>query len=528
MNQFILITIVILTSRVLSASPIIIDNELSKLEIGSHLEYLEDKNKIFSVRDITSELGSKKLKWKKTDNKELGFGFTKSVYWVRFTVKNLADNNIEWYLEQQYPLIDYLNLCILDKNNNIKTIKTGDHFIFSQRPIEYHTFVFPQKTGANNTNTYFLRYETSSSLHISLVIWSSSFFTKHKENKILLLWMFYIIFLLMFIYHLIIFLYSRDRSYFFYILYIASFGLLMMSLNGTAFQYLWPGLIWWPNICIPVLIGLTTCSVIQFSRYFIRTPIVIPKGDFILKILMITALVILFLTLISNSYFFGIISTTALAGISAAFGFFLVLYICYNEKYRSREAIFFLVAFSLFLFGIILYVLKTFSLLPETFFTSYAIQIGATMEVVLLSLALADKINIMRKKLQVTEKKYRYIVESSNDIIFTLDDNLNFLSVNKAMKKILGFSTEEVINKNFLDFIIQGTEKGMHDISRKLVEKYTTDLINSKKSVNFRMNFRTRHSHEPKELSVKLEYAQSEKKKDILGNASIITDDIIL
>jgi signal transduction histidine kinase/DNA-binding response OmpR family regulator len=50
------------------------------------------------------------------------------------------------------------------------------------------------------------------------------------------------------------------------------------------------------------------------------------------------------------------------------------------------------------MFGTSLYILRAFGILPNNFITAYSMQIGSALEVILLSLALADRINIIREE----------------------------------------------------------------------------------------------------------------------------------
>lgn len=55
--------------------------------------------------------------------------------------------------------------------------------------------------------------------------------------------------------------------------------------------------------------------------------------------------------------------------------------------------------------------------------------------------------------LRASEKKYRGIVESANDAIFTLDPDFNFIDVNKKAVEIFGYSKEEFLRMKILDVI---------------------------------------------------------------------------
>ena len=53
------------------------------------------------------------------------------------------------------------------------------------------------------------------------------------------------------------------------------------------------------------------------------------------------------------------------------------------------------------------------------------------------------------RRLESSEKTYRYLVDSSPDIIFTLDHEGRFSFVNDRVQQMLGFAREELINKHY-------------------------------------------------------------------------------
>ncbi|MCB0409241.1 MAG: 7TM-DISM domain-containing protein, partial [Flavobacteriales bacterium] len=63
-----------------------------------------------------------------------------------------------------------------------------------------------------------------------------------------------------------------------------------------------------------------------------------------------------------------------------------------------QPARYFLIAWSLFLSGIFLWVLKDLGVLPYNSFTNNSMQIGAAVETVLLSFALGARINSYKKE----------------------------------------------------------------------------------------------------------------------------------
>lgn len=525
MKFFLSILICISSGTLLYSNPVILDEQPLNKRIGLHLEYLIDNNKNLTIEDITSK--TEPSGWIKSRKEAPGFGFSTAAYWIRFTVKNISNKTVAWHLEQEYPLIDYLHLYVPEKKDVYRLIQTGDQYPFSQRTIRYRTFVFPLKTEPNKTETYYLRFESSGSMTMSLRMLSPQIFQDIKETEMPFLWLFYGFLLVILLYNLIIFLYSRDTSYFFYSVYVAALLLQLMSINGIGPQYLWPNSIWWTNYSIPLLISILIMATAEFARLFIRVSEYSKSGNTILRIIFFSGITSGILTIIFsyfNNYRFCILSTTILAVTIVTIMFFLILYLGVIKK--SRQASIWIIALGFYFIGAILFILKTYSILPESFVTTYSLYIGAALQAVLLSLGLADRLNIMSIELKKAQKKYKHLVESSDDIIFSLNEDLHFLSVNEAITKHLGYKREDIINVNILDFI-QETFSKKYNIARQIAEEYISDLKHHKSSVKFRTQFKSRFTHEPKEFSVKLEYAELEGKIDILGKASLISDDII-
>jgi methyl-accepting chemotaxis protein len=111
---------------------------------------------------------------------------------------------------------------------------------------------------------------------------------------------------------------------------------------------------------------------------------------------------------------------------------------------KSREAMFMTIAFTGIFLGILLYVLKTFGVLPTNFFTQWSIQIGSSLVVLLLSLGLADKINMMRRDLQKlfeeqkgSERKERERADYLEGIVGTANViSEEFLKVSRELGEI--------------------------------------------------------------------------------------------
>lgn len=110
-----------------------------------------------------------------------------------------------------------------------------------------------------------------------------------QPTRLYVLGMIYGVLLVMLVYNLFIYLSVRDVSYLYYILYIASFGLYQVSVNGAGVAYFWPDSPWWANAATPLSIGAAALFACQFARHFLQLGSISRGFDRLLQLLMLGA-----------------------------------------------------------------------------------------------------------------------------------------------------------------------------------------------------------------------------------------------
>jgi PAS domain S-box-containing protein len=65
----------------------------------------------------------------------------------------------------------------------------------------------------------------------------------------------------------------------------------------------------------------------------------------------------------------------------------------------------------------------------------------------------------LEKALRDSEEKYRMLVENSNDAIFTIDAQGKFTFFNENVKKVIGFTSEELVGRHFLEILPPESQK---------------------------------------------------------------------
>ena len=385
------------TIRLMAAEPLQLWPEVARFPLGTHLDILEDAAKQWTIQDIVSEPVTRLFTPSRSHAP--AFGFTSSAYWVRFSVVNPLEQNVQWWLEIAYPPMDRIDLYTPTASGQFDFRRTGDLLPFHTREVKERNFIFQLPLAPKSQQTYYLRFETAGAMNLPLTMLSSSALVEKIHREEILQGVYHGAILVMLIYNFFIFLSIRDTSYLYYVLFNCGWVLAMLTLNGLAFQYLWPRWVWWTNNSLLFFFCFSFLWGMQFTRTFLETAQNKPGFDKILRGLMILAGLGVAAALFASYHF--AVRLTNIIGLFAVLiwinGFFCLLQ-------GVRPARYYMFAWSALIFGVAILSLKNFGILPHTTWTVWAPQIGSATEIILLSLGLADRIKTLRRQKEQAEK----------------------------------------------------------------------------------------------------------------------------
>src|SRR3546814_9674863 len=89
-----------------------------------------------------------------------------------------------------------------------------------------------------------VRVQSESSMQVPLVIMTQTAFAELARDAQFAIGIYYGILLALFFYNLVLWLMLRDSSYFWYLFHLSAFGMVLFTLNGLGFEYLWPNSAW--------------------------------------------------------------------------------------------------------------------------------------------------------------------------------------------------------------------------------------------------------------------------------------------
>jgi len=338
------------------------------------------------------------------------FGAKENSVFVKFSIVNESQEFFLYgYLDN--TAIDEIDIYHLGKSTR-KIVSSGEHLSYNERGSEHPAVNFQMFIKPGQKVDFIARIKTGEQLLLPLKIGKEKFINAEQSRKELFYGYYMGWILVMLIYNLFVWITVRDKVYLYYVFYILTVGLTQIVLNGFASKYLWPdatkgAMI--ASIIIPVLSGIAT---VLFSRNFIQTKRFTPRIDKMLigyLIIYMVVLVLAFTPYLNLCY--------VLIDFNAASALILVYSAIVAVRNKYRPATFFLVAWVIFLTGVTLFALKNFGVLPFDNLTNYALPIGSALETVLLSFALADRINQFKKEKEDSQQKMIQVMSENQQLI---------------------------------------------------------------------------------------------------------------
>ncbi len=420
---------VFVCGRVLANQPVFFNNIAKTSDLTTGAEFFVDETGNASIEEIVRE-----KRFSTLHEKDRNFGITSASIWLRFSVANQTESP-GLLLELAYPILDEVEIYRLGATGPVLVEKSGESVPISSRRYKYSSFVFPLDVKPGDQGTFLVKVRSREQIILPLRIGSIESLPEIIHEESMKIGLYTGIILIMFLYNLFLYYSVKDRTYLYYVAYIFMVGLTQASTEGYTYKFLWPELPWLANqsnILLPVLVGITA---VLFERQFLLTAKRTPRID---------------------KGFFVIIALYALCGIGSLAGFtsisfnltqsvalgtsLYMIFVAYvRQRQGSRQAKFFLWAWSIFLVGVVIFVLKDFALLPYNTFTRYVLHIGSAIEVSLLSFALADKINQYKKDKADAQKRELAALQENKRIM---------VQQNETLERLVDERTQELQESN--------------------------------------------------------------------------------
>ena len=377
-----------------------------EVAIGDGYQFYEDSTGEMGIEDILSPQVQEKFR--PGDDISALHAFTSSARWIRFSVCNRSLKALDWFLELANPDLKFIDIYRVNEKNRVAdTRHSGAAYSFTQREIDHRYFVFRMMDMPGRCSVIYVRVKSEGYINSPVVLWSPDGFLGRANLEYIMMGLYYGAVLVMLIYNLFIFFSVRDYSYLFYVLYYVSFFMFQFCNTGLASQYLWPASPWWAGKSLLLFIILSLIFSLNFCRVFLRMDEQLPRMNGILIIIMLFQMVFVPFSFLLNY------TSMLVGGMAMSFITALLVTVALVRTLRKGfvAARFYAIAWGFFWVTVLMYILRSLAVLPDSFATKWGMQFASFFEMVLMSLALADRINHLNRRIATYSENVEDMVE---------------------------------------------------------------------------------------------------------------------
>ena len=323
-------------------------------------------------------------------------GYSDAVWWFDLRWDPPPGGGRWSQLELAYPVLDQVEIRLFDRDGVERGHwRLGDKQPFGQRPVPHRHFIVPLPRAAPGQEAVraLVRVHTSSAVQLPAQLWTEQAFLAGEQLDQLVQGLYLGVMLGMLAYNFFLWRVMRERVYLWYVLWVAAIASFQASIGGLAFQYLWPEATQWNDRAIVVFLALAVTSASFFMIDFLALA---RRGGWMLRLPQATAWLCLLALLSAFVLPYPMAIRLAIGcAVVAMFGALLVSALRGREGFAPARI--FLLAWFLVLAGGLVLAASKFGLLPRNMLTEHATQVGTALEVILLSLSLAGRLQHERR-----------------------------------------------------------------------------------------------------------------------------------
>lgn len=320
------------------------------------------------------------------------------------------------FLVLENPLLDNIELYTPQYNGDFQlNFQTGDHYKFGNRLNQHFLIPIPQQ------ETFYIRITNyGNNLYLPLAFANKKELIYHNSYYDFFNGLLYGILILSALFNT--YLWIRRNSSIHYSIYLIALFILIFTMEGYSYQLVWPNSPYIQRIAVPVCVVIICYSMTRFFQFFYSTQKHLPKFNrFLNYLLAILPAVLVFNLLpspeldlikmiISNSMvlFFIVISLPAII-----------------HLYKSLNSEMLLITFSLLAFFICVLIdlMASTNVIEYTKFIVHITELGAFIQVLLLTLAISFRFKNMRQfKVEQLIKTNRFKQQENLKLMQQIED----------------------------------------------------------------------------------------------------------
>jgi diguanylate cyclase (GGDEF)-like protein len=297
--------------------------------------------------------------------------------------------------------LDFIHITVISADGQVESYEGGNTFPYEKRTIDHYLNNFKHSFNTG-ISTVYIQVKTRDPFIVSISLMKESDFLLKQSEYYLWIGFIYGGIIAMLLYNFFLYFGIKKRYYAFYVLYLLSFLLMNASYNGYTFMRLFSEYPEIQNWSQSISIYFFVLSALLFARSFLNLKKYHSTLYMVTTYFIYAVLIIFFLSIIVGGYHLHVILSIVLVMVKSIY---LVSIAFYSWIKGNRSARFFLLGTSSGLVGAFVTALTVMSFIPYTYITYKASDMGMFIDVVLLSIALADRMKITHEEKLTAEKE---------------------------------------------------------------------------------------------------------------------------
>ena len=366
--------------------------------IGEAMLVYEDTDATMTLSDIRKlpPIAYKPL------NKPIGsHNFSDSAFWYQFKVQNSENSAVSKLIVFEPAWLDTVNITVISPSGEERSYEGGNTLSYDNRALNHYLINFKHSFEVG-ISTVYVQVKTRDPFIVSISVMEESAFLGEQLGYTLFIGLVYGGIIAMLFYNLFLFLGIKERYYAYYVVYLFTFLMMTASYNGYTFMYLFSNHPEVQNWAQSSSIYLFVLAGLLFARMFLNLE------KYHHTLFRITTYLIYFILLTSivsgvfGGYKYHVILSIVFVMVMSSYVFSIAFHSWLKGNYSAR---FFLLGAASGLIGFFITSLTVMSFIPYSYLTYKAGDFGMFLDVILISMALADRMKITQEKKLIAERE---------------------------------------------------------------------------------------------------------------------------
>jgi signal transduction histidine kinase/ActR/RegA family two-component response regulator len=341
-------------------------------------------------------------------------------FWMQTRIHNGSNSPQYLWIEQPSAYVAQLTVLVLRGKEILHQYEAGTRVPMSRWPNNARAMLFPLQIEAGDTLTVLMKNDLTTFMFVNdFTLWQRDAYATRFDGQAIFHWMYTGGIGLMVIYNLMLFIFTRDRSYIYYTCFAASCWATFFTIYGYDRWLIWPEATGWNSQSFHLFHSLQFITAILFAQNFLGIRQKAPFGFLLLNILA---------ALLGMSFLAQMLGPPSLETLFHGLRFATTLPILVTLWIiplrlllkGDRIARLYFIGASVFLLAWIIATLWILGVMEAIPLLRDAVLIGQTIELVVLSVALANRINDLKQRERAAhlamEAKGTFLASMSHEI----------------------------------------------------------------------------------------------------------------